>query len=209
MIQFQAKYLPALMRFKAKRDIRYYLNGVHVTPHKDGGAALVATDGHMMLVIHDSQAICTEKTIFHAQSGLDAFCKKESAIVTVNKVTQRMMIAAKNEELFIQPGKCLIEGNFPSWEKVLPKFENLKLSVADCINADLLSGAILAHPDRAMRNGGSIRLWQAEESSSISVEYIGHPEMIAVVMPVHNHGSKKDHIEAWTKTFGQMEIAGI
>lgn len=197
------------MRFKAKRDIRYYLNGVHVTPHKDGGAVLVATNGHMMMVIRDEKAICTESAIFHVQSGLDSACKKEFAVVSVNPITERLTITAKNEELFIQPGKCLVAGTFPSWEKLLPKFENLKLSVSDCINSDLLSGAVLAHPDRNARVGGSIRLWQAEASSAVYLEYVSHPEMMAIVMPVRYHGDPGKHLADWVKTFGQMEIAGI
>ncbi len=60
MIKFSAKYLPALMKFMAKKDIRYYLMGIHIEPDPKGGAILVATDGHRMLVIKDKTAQCSE-----------------------------------------------------------------------------------------------------------------------------------------------------
>jgi len=41
----------------SKEPTRYYLNGVHIEPHKDGGALLVSTDGHRLIVIYDKDAI--------------------------------------------------------------------------------------------------------------------------------------------------------
>ena len=39
----------------SKEETRYYLNGVFIEPHPVGGAVLVATDGHRMLVAHDEK----------------------------------------------------------------------------------------------------------------------------------------------------------
>jgi len=36
--------------------IRYYFNGVHVSPAPDGGAVMTATDGHMLISMHDPEA---------------------------------------------------------------------------------------------------------------------------------------------------------
>ena len=41
----------------SKEHFRYYLNGVFVTPCKDGGALLLATDGHMLICIRDPRGI--------------------------------------------------------------------------------------------------------------------------------------------------------
>lgn len=37
-------------------ETRYYLNGVHLEPHPCGGAFMVATDGHRLIVVHDESA---------------------------------------------------------------------------------------------------------------------------------------------------------
>ncbi len=212
MIKFQAKYLPALMRFKATKDIRYYLNGVHATPHKDGGAVLVATNGHIMMAIRDTEAICTEDTIFRVDTGLDRFCKKQGAFVTVNEVTQRLAISSPEEELFIQAGKCIVEGKFPDWRRVLPKFSELKAAVSDLVRGDYLVSAVSAHPgngNKRFNDNKAVRLWQVAPNSAVIVEYVGVPEMCGVVMPVRDHSAHPDILNIWAQKFGQMEIPEV
>ena len=57
------KYFAAITLFMAKQDVRYYLNGVSVEPHPDGGVLLVATDGHRIGVLHDPDGWCESKFI--------------------------------------------------------------------------------------------------------------------------------------------------
>ena len=45
-MQIQTNHLKAVLLAAGKKDIRYYLNGVHVTKHH-----LVATDGHRMHIV--------------------------------------------------------------------------------------------------------------------------------------------------------------
>lgn len=40
----------------SKEETRYYLNGVHVSPAAGGGAVLTATDGTMLISMHDPDA---------------------------------------------------------------------------------------------------------------------------------------------------------
>jgi hypothetical protein len=39
----------------SRETARYFLNGILIEPHKDGGIVLVATDGSIMVTLHDSQ----------------------------------------------------------------------------------------------------------------------------------------------------------
>ena len=55
----------------AANDIRYYLNGVLVTPRAEGGVYLVATDGHrLMAVIDESGSVDKERIIRFPKSFL-------------------------------------------------------------------------------------------------------------------------------------------
>ena len=47
----------------AKEDVRSYLKGVRIEPAPQGGALIVATDGHRILVAHDSMAEDVETCI--------------------------------------------------------------------------------------------------------------------------------------------------
>lgn len=44
-------------------ETRYYLNGVHVSPAPEGGAVICATDGSMLIVLHDPDAYISGEAI--------------------------------------------------------------------------------------------------------------------------------------------------
>ncbi len=57
---------------------RYYLNGVHVSPHPKGGAILSATDGHILIVIRDPEAYCVGERIVSLQKNMAAALRSVS-----------------------------------------------------------------------------------------------------------------------------------
>lgn len=203
MIKFQAKYLPALMLFAAKNDIRYYLNGIHVEAHPDGGAVLVATDGHTALVIRDISAVCTEQCIFKISGDAARHTTKKDAIVEINDKTERLTISDMTGELFVQPGKCLVQGKFPDWKHIMPKFDNLKREVDSYIRAPYLARAMQAHPkykNRQIGAGAAVRLWSEGPNCVVAVEYEGAPEYCGLIMPVRP-GSRTAPVEPWGAMF--------
>jgi len=203
MIKFSAKYLPALMKFMAKKDIRYYLMGIHIEPDPKGGAILAATDGHRMLVIKDKDAECKESAIFNISRAAAVFCKKEGAYVTIDTEAQRLTILDEAaNELFLQPGKCLIEAKFPIWQRVLPDFTKLQQSSLSYTAPEYISDAVMVHPGSGhKRVGHGCRFWQENENGPVIVEYSQHPEYIAIIMPLRTDMSAGG-IDAWTKVFG-------
>ena len=58
-----ATFDAAIMRWvspaRARGDIRYYLDGILVEPHKDKGVYLVATNGRCMIVAYDETGTAT------------------------------------------------------------------------------------------------------------------------------------------------------
>jgi hypothetical protein len=44
----------AAMVAMSTEETRYYLNGIFIQPHEDGGIVLTATDGHLLVTIRDS-----------------------------------------------------------------------------------------------------------------------------------------------------------
>ena len=43
-----------------KNDIRFYLNGLRIEPSPLGGVIVVATDGSMMVMVHDINGYCSD-----------------------------------------------------------------------------------------------------------------------------------------------------
>jgi len=51
-----AKRFYAALQFISTEQTRYYLNGVFIEPHKDGGVMMVATNGHYLAAVRDATA---------------------------------------------------------------------------------------------------------------------------------------------------------
>lgn len=64
---FSAQYMAAAQLFVPKNDFRYYLVGVYVDPVVGGGVNLVGTDGHAIIVLHDSAGHASEPFIIDSK----------------------------------------------------------------------------------------------------------------------------------------------
>lgn len=208
MIIFQAKYLKQLMQFVADQDIRYYMRGIYAEPHPLGGALLVATNGHMLCAIHDAQAKCTEPMLFYLKKDALKFSSQKAdnpAFVNINSVTERLTIStagAKGEELYIQPGKCIVDSakTYPQWKRLLPNFADLKPGYDDCVSVEYVRMALSAVPTKNGRHySSSVRFWQTSQDSAIFVQITCFPEILCIIMPMREENG--DIREKWEKTF--------
>ena len=125
-----ATFDAAIMRWvspaRAKGDIRYYLAGILVEPHKDKGVYLVATNGHFMSVAYDENGTATGPMIINPTAAAVKIASKtqnsrsEKAASKVVIAGDRLtMMNCKDQELYVQPGKCLIEAKYPDWRNIL------------------------------------------------------------------------------------------
>ncbi len=199
MIRFQAKYLRPLSQFKAKLDIRWYLNAILAEPHPQGGAMLVATNGHMLMAIHDAQAVCSQSVLFDPDNGAISAAGKRIRLgtrwVDVNPYTGRLVVRERMQtkggpaerEIYAQAGSAILPSaeKFPIWRKVIPDFSKLKHGPMDVIQGNYLRKIMDAHPLDS-RGGRAVNLWQADEHGPVIVQFSGASEMIAVLMPMRD-----------------------
>lgn len=137
----------------SKDNIRYYLNGVFITRREAGGAYVVATDGHRMLVGYDNEAHVDEgEGVILATLRLPALVKlckprKGSAIprwVVINAAngTASIYEAARGEILDTAPiatfNDALIDGTFPDFRAVVPQFKTDALQTSGVFSPELL-----------------------------------------------------------------------
>jgi DNA polymerase-3 subunit beta len=164
------KYFAAMALFMAKQDVRYYLNGISVEPHPDGGAIIVATDGHRLAVIHDPDGWCTQQIIVGEikKPLLDA-CKKRArrhyqeeapAALWIGQhgsvVTRLPAVQSGEKAEHLAPADlfgelCLfncrtsiVDGVFPNWRRLLSMKRNRTADPFPTINAGYLNDVSLA-----------------------------------------------------------------
>lgn len=195
-VNFTPEHLVRLMPFKAVHDIRYYLNGIYVEKAERGGVYLVATDGHTMAVVHDATGSIegAGNCIFSVEPGLATAAKataKRGNVLVPYRVcieNNRVKVACPGTdlELFIQPGKCIVEGKFPDWKNILPKdFSLLK----DGLSSPLINAVYLARFAKIVSARFSgIRFWQESPEKVLIVQMPQTPEMIALIMPMRDGG---------------------
>lgn len=70
------RYFAAASLFMGVKDVRYYLCGVAIQPHPEGGALVMATNGHVMFMAHDKQGFCEHDIIVEPTKALISACKK-------------------------------------------------------------------------------------------------------------------------------------
>lgn len=63
--------------FASHEETRYYLNGLNMEPHPEGGVIVTATDGHRLFTVHDPAAELAEPCILQFSAGFAARCRRE------------------------------------------------------------------------------------------------------------------------------------
>jgi len=139
-ISLNSKFVAAVAQFKAGHDIRYYLNGVYVEPGPDGGAMIVATNGHALCLWLDPDGVVDRPVILRTGGPLLTACARKDAKY-LKLTSDRLTVTDKNDqELFVQPNKekWEIEGKFPDWKRVIPETSDVA-SLFDALNPSYVS----------------------------------------------------------------------
>lgn len=160
-------YLAAMTCFAAKGDVRYYLNGVCITPHHERGVLIIATNGHLAGAIHDPDGWTAYEFIipvpsaavlkackFRGSAASSAGRKVGSkgragaaqAWIAADRIIITDTLVSEPPPLAFGPGviaqdvNSLIDGKFPDWRRAfsLPNGEPLDLTIMPRLNVDVL-----------------------------------------------------------------------
>lgn len=107
--------LAAALVCAAKKDIRYYLNGVLIEPLASGYCA-VATNGHILFAGLSRNADTPAKPIIIPRDACEA---------AVKSIRQKVMICEeKDDGTYVLADSILfkpVDGTFPNWRKTIPR----------------------------------------------------------------------------------------
>lgn len=127
-ITIQQSAIRAVSFAMAKKDIRYYLNGM-LLEHNGAETRLVATDGHRLnacLIEHDDALITNPVKIILPASFVDTICKakgdkraKTSDIVISFDDTNPIKVSAALPDGTETVG-TLVDGRYPDYTRVIP-----------------------------------------------------------------------------------------
>ena len=134
-IIIKTPYLKALQLFSAKKDLRYYLNGVCFQVEK-GRAVAVATDGHRLAAHLISEGLDPELRL--------------SVVVPNDIIDAALKIAGKAKTITLEisdtdpkalnlagVGGRAVDGTFPDWRRVFNAHDNAEQQISH-FNPDYL-----------------------------------------------------------------------
>jgi DNA polymerase-3 subunit beta len=174
-------------------ETRYYLNGVFVAPHPNGGVVAVATDGHRLVAAHDEDGEATESAIVMMEKNGLAMClrgreaaRRILSIDTAANTGAFTDIVDAKEVKIGSIGVTIIDGVFPDWFRVLPPAIKQKDVKPVAFNPrylkDLAALAIdvMKHESAAI----SMQLWPSDGGSAVLVRWPGFDAVVALLMPM-------------------------
>lgn len=158
---------------QSNEETRYYLNGVLVEAHPDGGAQLVATNGHMLVVLRDPSgvvengpAIVRLSQSFLRECGKRDRRKPQPRKIIVSGQTARLERYAEGGfdfgagpslvTLAYQWAGTLIDGTFPDYRRVVPQITDSADKAPRSFDAAKL--AVLSQALRTADGMGGVRL---------------------------------------------------
>lgn len=188
-----------LLPFTSNEGFRFYLSGINVEPHPDGGAWVVATDGHRMAIFHDSMAICDTPVIIKIPPAMAAACRpsknKKMRLLTVDgkmamlhehphvtaaeEINREWLIA---DNMLLACGDALIDADYPDWRKALPKELPTNEVGPFAVNPLLIAafGKI----------GPGVSLHMSDTYSPIIVKVTARDDFVGALMPMR--------VDSWT-----------
>lgn len=185
-----AKYYAEAGAFVTKDKERLTLKAIRIEPHPDGGAVIVATDGHTLGLFHDASGICSEPVQIDFRKEVAQFCKsgksKDDAptfirLMQINgdvEIVEAMDGADYSEEpirRIVRFFDLHVAGEFPNWRMVLP--------------ASPATSHLDFNPDYLARGASGSKLmpgisvW-AEKPDAQAVVRSSREDFVAIVMPM-------------------------
>lgn len=147
----------------AKNDLRFYLKGVRIEPAPQGGALIIATDGHRILVAHDAMAEDVETCIL--------------PLVKVPTKCDFINVTLGDDQALFNFGATTvtapkIEGNYPDWRRVLPAENKMQGYDANTLNPAYIADSLKISKALGSKSK-AIRV--THEGAMTSVYFAEHP----------------------------------
>ena len=193
MLSINPKYLPILDRFAAVKDVRFYLNGFYAAPHVDGGAILVATNGHYLVAIHDKDAEIDVAQIREIpKKGLVTACRKKTATRCVFSSDGGVEVFGPGDTLMLGATSLVIDGKYPDWQQVVRGYRPATSpTVPYAVQGDYLA---------MMKGLGVVTLISVEVDTVVAskhcdtnptfLRFQDYPEAFGVIMPYKTHDTE-------------------
>ena len=183
--------IKAVFPFIAVDDVRYYLCGVNIRPLDDGAAMIIATDGARFVIIRDPKGYAETEVVAHVCK--DAI-KHADNTTTFDVMNNGSVIwnDAVGTPVFVQPGKSVIDGDFPRIESVCDT-TGYHEGIKGAVNMNYLADALKI---KIGSKAPALRFFSRDEDSPLlfMISGVGDVEIIGGIMKMREYSALPDWI---------------
>lgn len=186
MLKLSAQQALLAAPFCAVEDVRFYLKGILVEPHEDGGAVLVATNGHIAICVRDAAAEVEDVPVIVSptKDALAHLSRSKTGKLVVNDDPVRRQLSVTTtagEVKFIQPEPAIVDAKFPDWRRIIPAESDLMPGRLGSFSTEYID---LVHSVLAKRHT-YVRWWGTQSIDTCAVFRATGPAIDAfgIVMP--------------------------
>jgi DNA polymerase-3 subunit beta len=188
--------LKALLICAGKKDIRYYLNGVHFESSSRGMIA-AATDGHRLLCINLPAENAPGIKAIVPRELIEAAIKTKSVYIDITIEGQQVTLSSAGQNV----SGGLTDATFPDYRRVIPN------SVSGTQGNDF-NNTYLVDFDKigALIDSGKASILQNGPGNSALVRY-ENENAIGVIMPLRHDLHKNLNRPAWIELPAPLQAA--
>jgi hypothetical protein len=176
-IRVEGHRVAMALPFRAYEDVRFHLNGICIQPAIEGGANILATDGHALACIRDVGGRCDRATILPIGKGQATLLRK-GGFLLVEDSGVCWISDADGIPLWISPASE-IDGKFPDVTSVLRPLDEYREGLVGAFNPELLDRIRRCRP-RAKYSGVRFFHWMNGENTA-AICSLGDDGFIAVM----------------------------
>ncbi|CAB5238216.1 DNA polymerase III, beta chain, central [uncultured Caudovirales phage] len=183
----EIKTIKALLHFAAKKDIRYYLQGVHIEQGPTGTYA-VTTNGYFIAVARIDTQAQTPASVIVVSDHLASVIKGVKGMIQIDVEGAKVTIKTGAIERTVQA----VDGSYPDWRRVI--------HVPQTGEQAYFNPDYLATVQKAAReyHGSKVTLYHVTQNGNS----VGHcaidDDLQVFVMPVH--GIAQPNVAPWVAT---------
>lgn len=188
IVEIPVEDLLSVLPFKSTDDVRYYLNGVRVEPC-DGGAMLIATNGHALAAIFSPGSRADTGRILAISADFEKAIREARASpngrVCIESETSYAIVRDDFKERFIQPGVPFVDGKYPDWRRVVPTPDQLRPGLLSLMDSALIRNVRRAADTNIQRV--PVNFWhdvRDPEKNAVVARIATNPRLIMILMPM-------------------------
>lgn len=195
--QFRADQFRAASMIAAKEDTRHYLNGVFIEPDPAGGIFLVATDGHVLVALHDPNGYAERAAILYCdfkspalkikrgESGRRVYLDGNSA--EIRNIPPSKIVADSTEHILLDRMVFNeIDGTFPDWRRTVPLDVEPSHNAPVCFSIKKMQGISTSASVLADDRSLPATIFQRSPGDPMVIRFFHVPGALYVLVPMRD-----------------------